>query len=83
MMVGYGCGSAATGLISLSGHIKSDDPEKEGHPGLPYWGLCVRQYHPVKKVLSIKAQKLPRVGRINRKRCDYRKREFIFRTWEA
>jgi hypothetical protein len=49
MIVGYACGSVATGWISLSEQIKGDDPKEKGYYGRPYWGFCVRQYHPVKK----------------------------------
>jgi hypothetical protein len=63
MTVGYVCGSVATGWISLSGHIKSDDLEEEGHPGRPYWGFCVRQYHSVtKKFFADKNSKIASSG---------------------
>ena len=81
MILRYACGSVDTGWISLSGEIKGDDPEEKGYSGRPYWEFCVGQ-HPVKKSVN-KNSKMSRKGLINRKRCGYRKREFIFGTQEA
>jgi hypothetical protein len=78
MILRYACGSVGTGCISLSGQIKGDDPEEKGYSGRPYWEFCVRQHHTVKKNSVDKNSKMPRMGLINRKRCGYRKREFIF-----
>jgi hypothetical protein len=37
----YAGGSTATGRASHAGQVKGDDPDKNGYPGLPGWGLGV------------------------------------------
>lgn len=37
----YAGGSVATGRTSQARQVKDDDPDKEGYPGLPGWGLDV------------------------------------------
>jgi hypothetical protein len=37
----YAVGSVATGRVSHAGEVKGDDPDKEGYPGPPGWGLGV------------------------------------------
>lgn len=37
----YTGGSLATGRVSYAGHVKSEVPDKETHPGPPGWGLGI------------------------------------------
>jgi hypothetical protein len=32
-------GSVAAGRVSHAGYVKSDDPDKNGYPGPPRWGV--------------------------------------------
>jgi hypothetical protein len=40
----YAGGSIATGGVSHAGQVKGDDPDKNGYPGTPGWGLKMWQY---------------------------------------
>jgi hypothetical protein len=40
----------ATGRAPHSRQVKSDDPEKKGHPGPPGWRLGVRLTAPPRKI---------------------------------
>jgi hypothetical protein len=38
----YAGGSVATGRVTLDGQVKGYEPDEEGYPGPPGWGLRVR-----------------------------------------
>jgi hypothetical protein len=49
----YASSNTATGRVSITGQIKSEDPDKERHPGPPGWGIRLTpQSHKNKIVLK-------------------------------
>jgi hypothetical protein len=45
----YAGGSVAIGRITHTTQIKDDDPDKNGYPGPPVWGLAVRLTTPARE----------------------------------
>jgi hypothetical protein len=43
----------AIGRASHARHVKGDDPDKKGYPGLPGWGFGVRLTTPHSKKLTV------------------------------
>jgi hypothetical protein len=55
-------GSVASGRASHSRQVKGDDPDKKGHPGPPYWGLCVELTASTrKKIIVLKPHEIEEV----------------------
>jgi hypothetical protein len=70
--------SIATGRVTKAGQVKSDDPEKKGHPGSSGWGLGVRVTTPTpEKTYVQKTTEMSRTESINRRLPGCKEKEFI------
>jgi hypothetical protein len=60
----YDLESVATGRVTHAGQVKGDDPDKQGYPGPPVWGLGVGlTTSPRKKTLTVENLLMIAAGR--------------------
>ena len=75
----------ATGRASHARQVKGDDPDKNGYPGPPGWGLGVALTTPHSKNLIVtkveQKKKLDRLNDDGRKRDKYT--EITLATWNV
>jgi hypothetical protein len=59
--------SVATGRISHAGQLKRDDPEENGYPGPPGWGLRMKRATSTLERFHVEeTSKMPHIGLINK-----------------